>query len=387
MNLLSTEELKALVQQSPGLCVSIYMPVAKGTEIQQNPIRLKNLIREAEDKIVEYGFDKKEAGELLEPVRSQTDGDNFWENQSNLLAIFVGPEFFRYYSCPVNFEELVVVSDNFHVKPLMPLLAGDNLFYVLTLSQKEVRLIECNAYSAREVEVENLPKSLEDALQYDPTAKDFQFRIATSKGGTNNAAQHPGSFHGQGSSERNDSKQEILQYFHIIDRALHEYLRNKKAPLVLAGVEYLLPVYREANTYPHLIEEGITGNQKLLKPEELREEALPLVEPLFLQAQADAIELYRELTGTEKISADLQEAVSAAYFGRVDRLFVALGVQQWGNFNPETNAVQIHPEAELGDEDLLNAAAIQTILNGGTVYAVPPEQVPDEAPLAAIFRY
>ncbi|MEG3867970.1 hypothetical protein QUA46_17870 [Microcoleus sp. MON2_D6] len=83
----------------------------------------------------------------------------------------------------------------------------------------------------------------------------------------------------------------------------------------------------------------------------------------------------------------MKEAVSAAYFGRVDRLFVALGVQQWGSFIPDTNAVQVHPDAELGDEDLLNAAAIQTILNGGTVYAMPPEQVPDEAPLAAIFRY
>lgn len=41
---------------------------------------------------------------------------------------------------------------------------------------------------------------------------------------------------------------------------------------------------------------------------------------------------------------------------------------------------------EPGDEDLLNAAAIQTLLNGGTVYAVEPEQVPDTAPLAAIFR-
>lgn len=71
MNLISAEELKALVQQSPGLCVSIYMPVAQGTEIQQNPIRFKNLIREAEQKIVEYGFDKKEAVGLLEPVRAE----------------------------------------------------------------------------------------------------------------------------------------------------------------------------------------------------------------------------------------------------------------------------------------------------------------------------
>jgi hypothetical protein len=58
-----------------------------------------------------------------------------------------------------------------------------------------------------------------------------------------------------------------------------------------------------------------------------------------------------------------------------------------GSFNPETSTIDLHPEAQPGDEDLLNAAAIQTLLNGGTVYAVEPEKVPDEAPLAAVFRY
>lgn len=35
----------------------------------------------------------------------------------------------------------------------------------------------------------------------------------------------------------------------------------------------------------------------------------------------------------------------------------------------------------------LDAAAVHTIVNGGTVYAVEPDKVRDEAPLAAVFRY
>jgi hypothetical protein len=83
----------------------------------------------------------------------------------------------------------------------------------------------------------------------------------------------------------------------------------------------------------------------------------------------------------------LREAVAAAYYGRIDHLFVAVGVQQWGNFDPQANELQIHSENEPGDEDLLNAAAIQTVLNGGTVYALEPQAVPEQAPLAAVFRY
>lgn len=45
MSLLSVEELKTLVEQPEGLCVSIYMPTAEGgLNAQQNPIRFKNLI-------------------------------------------------------------------------------------------------------------------------------------------------------------------------------------------------------------------------------------------------------------------------------------------------------------------------------------------------------
>ena len=150
----------------------------------------------------------------------------------------------------------------------------------------------------------------------------------------------------------------------------------------------MLPLYQEANGYQHLVDEIIhTENMGVIKPQELHESAWKLAEPYYTQQKQSAIEHYHELAGTGKASTDLQEAVSAAYYGRVDQLFVAVGLQQWGHFDPQNNQVQIHNEPEPGDEDLLNSAAVQTILNGGTVYAVEPGSVPDDAPLAAIFRY
>ncbi|HEY9709015.1 MAG TPA: hypothetical protein V6D48_12510, partial [Oculatellaceae cyanobacterium] len=133
--------------------------------------------------------------------------------------------------------------------------------------------------------------------------------------------------------------------------------------------------------------EGIAGNPELLKPEELQAKAWEIVEPLFLKEQQEAIKHYKELTATGRTSTDIKEVVPAAYFSRVEQLFVPVGVQQWGLFNPDLNTINLHSEPELGDEDLLDLAAIQTILNGGTVYAVEPEKVPDEAPLAAVFRF
>jgi hypothetical protein len=385
MSILSIEELKTLLGQAQGLCVSLYMPTVRlGSETQQNPIRFKNLIRQAEEQLVAQGIRNTEALELLQPALD-LDHEDFWQHQSDGLAIFIANGVFRYYCVPNSFDELVVVSDRFHLKPLLPLLTGDGKFYLLTLSQDEVKFFEGNRYSIRELEVEGMPKSLNEALHYDGPEQGIEQRIATSRGGTNNPFQQPGSFHGQGNDGA--KQDDILQFFHRLNESLHETLRTEKAPLILAGVEYLFPLYREANTYQHLLDEGINGNQKIAQPDELHAEAWQIVEPVFQQARQQAVEHYRELIGTERISKDLKETVPAAYYGRVEQLFVAVGVQQWGKFDAEANQIQVHSDAQPGDEDLLDSAAIQTLLNGGTVYAVEPDQVPDEAPVAAVFRY
>ena len=388
MSELSIEELKTLVDQPRGLCVSIYMPIyLMGTEIQQNPVRFKNLIREAESKLEENGLSNKEASEILQPIIDIVNAadENFWQQQG--LAILLASGVCQYYFVPFSFEELVIATDHFHLKPLLPVLTGDGRYYVLALSQQDVRLLECRRSSVREIELEDVPKSLEETLQYDETAKDGQRRMSTPKGGTNNSFQQAGSFHGQGSPDTDKFQRDIVQFFHAVDGGLQKYLKGKRAPLVLAGVEYLFPLYREANNYQHLVEQGITGNPEKLKAEELQAQAWEIVEPIFLQEQQEAINHYKELTATGRTSKDVKEVVPAAYYGRVDQLFVAVGVRQWGSFNAETSTIDLHPDEEPGDEDLLNAAAIQTILNGGTVYAVEPEKVPDEAPLAAVFRY
>ncbi|MDZ8140800.1 MAG: hypothetical protein RM049_36840 [Nostoc sp. DedQUE04] len=390
MQLISKEEIKTLIEQPKGNCVSIYMPThPAGPEVRQDPIRFKNLVREAEARLIDAGLEQEEAIALLEKSQ-EIDTQEFWEQMGEQgLAIFISENIFRYYPLPIDFQELVVVTDRFHIKPLLPILNGNGRFYILALSQQDVRFFEGTRYSVKEVEVENLPKSVDEALQRDDTAKEGQFRIATSKGGTSNTFSQPGTFHGQGSPDRDRRQEDILQFFQIVDRALYEKLKLQKAPLVLAGVEYLLPVYRQANTYQHLMDEAITGNPEILSALELHDQAWPIVEADFQKSQQAVLDQFHELFGgdTGKASNNLQEVISAAYYQRVDSLLVAVGQQQWGLFDPTSETVYLHPEKEAGDEDLLDFVAAHTLLNGGTVYAVPFEEIPYSTAVAAIYRY
>ncbi len=153
MALFSINELKYLVDTPDSICVSIYMPTIKlGAETQQNPIRFKNLIRAAEEQLIKNGLRPQDARDLLQPAQ-ELDQYEFWQHQSDGLAIFISQDMFSYYCLPLNFEELVVVTDRFHLKPLLSLLTGDGQFHILALSQNQVRLFQGTRYSVNEIEL------------------------------------------------------------------------------------------------------------------------------------------------------------------------------------------------------------------------------------------
>ncbi len=389
MSALSKDHIRELLAPCDGPCVSLYLPTFRaGAETQQNPIRFKNLLREAQNQLEERGLRAGETEEILAGARALIDDGPFWQHQSDGLALFAARGFLRTHQLPRELPELAIVDDRFYLKPLFPLLTGDGRFYVLGLSMNHVRLLAGDREGLSEVELgDDVPHSLTDALGEDLTQRVLQFSV------TNPAAQsRQGAprFHGHGSGE-DDVKPEIEKFFNLLDRGLRKrYLdRDGHAPLVLAGVDYLLPLFREASEYPHLLEQGITGNPERLRPDELHQQAWTIVEPLFQEDQRRAAERFADLAGTGRGSSQLGEVLAAAHDGRVDTLWTAQGARLWGHFDPGSREVAVEEDGRRnGNEDLLDLAAVQTFLNGGTVFAVEPEAVPAEGePLAALFRY
>jgi hypothetical protein len=353
-------------------------------ENQQDPLRFKNLLTQAEDMLVEAGMRRPDALQLLASGQDLLRNGLFWRYQEDGLAVLFHPEQVRTYRLPLDLEELVVVGERFHLKPLLPLLSGDGRFYVLALSQNEVRLLQGTQYSVGQVDLEEVPESLAEALKWDDPESQLQWHTGTSAKTNGRAA----IFHGHGVGELPDKKDQILRYFHQLDAGLSQILAGEQAPLILAAVEYLVPIYRDANTYPHLLEKAIPGNPEESSVQELHRQAWSIVAPGFTQERDNAARRYREMAGGELASADLEQVLGAAYQARVDTLFVALNTQRWGVFEPApANGLQLHQQPQPGDQDLLDLAAVQCLLHGGTIYAVPQDQVPGGGDLAALFRF
>lgn len=383
MDRITFEQLGQIFLDShTGFCVSLYMPAHRaGGETEQDPIRFKNLLRQAEERLLTEGMRSAEVRNFLKEPQRLLQDQSFWRHQSDGLALFYSEDIFHFFRLPIRFTELVVIADRFHVKPLLPILTSDSTFFILAASQNQLRLLEGTQHTVDEIELEGVPQNLAETLPDGFPEKQLQFHTGTPSGKGN----RPAVFHGH--ETNNEIKNRIRQWFRIINKHIRGILPNGQSPLALAGVDTLFPLYKEVNTYPHLMDEGIPGNPEGLSPDDLHQKAWAIVEPVFKREREGAYARYRQLAGTGQTTTDVTEAVLAAHHARIDVLFVAVGVQVWGRFDSQEDKVYAHESPEPGDQDLLDLLAIQTLIKGGAVYAVPPEEVPDQGLLAAIFRY
>lgn len=377
--ILTRENLLSLMQQRDTPCVSIYMPTPWiGAEAQQNQIRFRNMIRSAEDSLLSTGLRAADVEKMLSPGQALLKNAPFWKKQNDGLAVFISAGASKAYRLPLSFPELVTSSNRFHLKPLFPLFNNEGgRFYVLAVSMKHMRFLQGARSRAIELEIKNAPRSLAETVRYD--TPDRQVRSQPTMRGS-------ATFHGHGVWE-DLTKESILRYFQQIDKGLQEFLRNERSPLVFAGVDYLFPIFREVSSYPHLLEQAITGNPDEMKTGELAALAWKAVQPFYEKAIGDALDIYRQSIGTGLASNNPGEIVPAARDGRSRYLFVAAGRQLWGKFNPDLKEVVLLDRMEKGAEDILDTASVDTYMNGGVVYLLNQERMPDKSPLASIFRY
>jgi hypothetical protein len=382
MNLLLESDLELLLEERPGPCLSFYLPVpGTGAQAQQGPIRLKNLLGRAGEDLRAQGLDKMAVEALLDPLEDLLADLSFWNTREETIALFRAPGFTRAFYLPRAMTERYVVGNHFFLKPLLPLVAPDETFYVLALSQNETRLLEATCRTVRRLAPDDLPRNLVGALGEQTTAKDLQYHTASRAG-----AAFPAVYHGGGGDE-GETKAELRRYLRQIEGALRKLLAGRTAPLVLAGAEPLPSLYREINAYPHLAGAVIPGNPEHMTDVELRDRAWRILVPTFQEARHQAAERFGELAGTGRASNDVREILSAAHDGRVESLFLDCAADLWGRLDDRLGKIQVHAAPEEGDEDLLDTAALFSLRYGGTVYGVDHGEVPGGGDLAAVFRY
>lgn len=394
--MITRDELETLLNTPVDPAVSIYTPTnLPSLAIRQDSIRLGNQIDEVHRRLMATGWRRPHADALVAPVRKLLEDDEFWKNNTQGLAIFLGAGIEpRIWRLPIAAEELVIVGSCFHIAPLLPLFEGADGFYVLALSARKTRLFRADRHSICEVADTGLPQGVETTV----AATDYQQTVhgnpvSSVRGGrAGNTGGEPGAVPARqiiGDSPEEVRKGEMLHYLEKLAAAFDEKCAMLQSPVIVAGGPEIIGNFRPRSACRSLWPEMLEVNPDSLDLAELHRRAWALIEPKLTGRLEAVIDRFNGLYEDHSSRASLNptEIVTAAWNGRMDTLILAEGQHLWGRFDEAGQQVVVRPEPEARDDDLLDIAARQTLLNGGDVRIVSRDHVPYGAAAAGIMRY
>ncbi len=382
MDRLKIQHLKDWQSINDENCISLYMPSHRtGRDTTQDRIRFKNLLNQAENHLRERGLRDKQIKDLLNPLHELQQETPVWANMSDGFVVFRSENHFSFNQFPVSFDERVTVKNRFYLKPLLPLITGNGLYYVLGLSQKEIHLYEGSRFNLTRIDPDFLPGDLAETLRIEEFITSSQFHTSAPM---QNAGQRAAIFHGHGAGEEDD-KTLIKQYFREIDKKLTPFFDDRQVPLVLAGVGYLLPIYHEINTHPGLMKDGVKGNPDQLGKEEIHKKSWEIVSDHFNNDFNKTVEEYNQNKSADLAEFAIEPVLKAVNSGRVHSLMVSLDDEIRGVFDQST--LSVSKNGNHSDEDLLDLAAVKALEKGSKVYALGKNQMPDGKDVIALMRY
>ena len=294
------------------------------------------------------------------------DDSDFWARQANSLAIFVSDERVFTFRLPNKLSAMTEVADRFYIKPLLRAFTVPQSAFVLALAQGSVRLVEVSPdMPAFTVPVPGMPTD-----------------IASAVGQTSIRDRSP-SGRIQGDEGR---KVRMRQYARKIDGALRALLVGREVPLILAAAAPLDSIFRQVNSYPHLVEDTLEGNPETSSDAELAAEARTILDKLNSQTLAEQREKFGDLESAGLASKDLHYVARAATYGAVSTLMYDIDAFEPGSIDGD-GKVTSAPENDAVAYGIVDEIVRRALATGAKVVAARATDLPDGASVAALLRY
>jgi hypothetical protein len=383
--LFTQTNLATLWAHAPRLGASIFMPThIRGAQIRQGPIRLLNLLTEVYDELTAIGLREAEAEAFIAPAQSLIDDYEFWQHQDQGLALFLDSEGLQQFRVPLPLTEQIVVGPGFHLRPLLPLLVADGRFYILTATAERVRLYTASRFSIAEVHDADLPVN-RDADRSEP---DYQHASPATRPRAGFAG--TGKVWAEGDRPRKWNESRLADFARHTALAVGRRLAAHPQPLIIVADAKTAGQFKKVsgiNAFGPLLAGVIPADPESMTPQQLHGAACTLMQEHLDGPRADAEEHLDTLLGRHDPRATdvIGEVVRAAYQGRVETIFLPEDETIWGRYEQDID--QIVTGSEIQQDDLLEAAAVQTLHHGGAVHLLPKTYPTEPQTAAAVLRY
>jgi hypothetical protein len=358
-------------------CISIYQPVRRSAAPDnQTPVLLRDDLDEVR---AMFGPDTGYGGEWAEAaiarLSSVVHDDSLWEGPRDALAIFASPEYSRVVEIRRPVERAVIVADSFHVKPLIRTLQQSRRFHVLCVAPGSVRLFEGDPLGLTEVQLRNVPRSVDDAMATASTGPDFVDDHGPRDAQAEQRYAPPG-------------RVGIERFFRLVDEGVRDhYSHVEQIPCVVcADVQYLSDFLAAAKN-EYVVTEGIPLNPHGVTPDRLREEAWRILEPRFEQQIQALKDAYQVAKARHLGSDEVPEVAEAAAVGRVGTLLVDSDAKLPGILHRDSGLIEQARLSNPRADDILDDLAEMVLRTDGQVFVLPHNQMPTDHGAAAVYRY
>jgi hypothetical protein len=385
MELPTTNIINEITANESSPSISLYMPTHRShPDNLQDPINFKNLLKQVESSLAQK-YSQAEITEYLAPLEKLIGDTNVWNHTLDSIAILRSPEYLKILNLPIAVNELVVVADSFHTKPLRKFLQSQDRFHVLGLSLNKIQLFEGNRHSLTEIPLlSDIPKTLPEALGQDLTP---QHSTVASYGGAATVGAVD-MHHGDG-GRKDQIDTDIEKFFRIISNEIQErYSKPSGLPLILASLPEHHHLFHQVSKNPHLLKNGIKLNPDSIKLEKLTELAWKIMEPEYLAKIDTLVRDFSQANVNNNGTDNIEEIAKAAITGRISTLLIESGRVISGQItDQELGTIKLdclnHPEVD----DLLDDIGEIVVRKGGKVMVIPSENMPTDSGIAATFRY
>lgn len=363
MNRHDIQQLKA-VRGYP--CLTITLPTHRTSpDNKQDSIRLRNLVRQASERLTGERGKREVAGALAALAALAADIDH--EYNLDGMALFVSDGLARSYRLPFTLPERVVVDDSFFIRDMVYALNRSPRYWVLALSEQPTRLFEATRDDLAE---------LADGSPFPMTYGE--------RGGEGIVPREPAI---NTSALRDDF---LRAFFRNVDAALGAYMADDPLPLAVVGVDRSQSFFREVTRHGGQIVTTVTGGHDKTPAHELGRLVWPLVkESLAAERQAIFGDL-NAAVGAQRSSSTLYEVWRFAQEGRGATLVVEEGYHEPAVLDERGMLRPPQEGADAGPRHLDDAVdeVIATVLTkGGRVVFVDDGTLAAHSRIALILRY
>lgn len=291
-----------------------------------------------------------EARQLLEPFAAFAHDRAFWSHTLDGLAVLGGPGVFHVFRLQRPVDELAVVADSFHTKPLRRFLQSVDRYHVLELSRHHIRLSEGNRDALDEIDLApGVPRTIEDALGEELTEP---HQKVSSHGGV---GQGHNPMHHSSGGKKDEVGLDAERFFDAMDRSvLEQHSRPAGLPLILAALPEHHQLFREVSHNPFLVADGVTINPASLPIEELWVLAWQAVEPRYQARLATLVEDFEQARSKQMGSDDPTQVAEAAVNGRVATLLIEADRQLASGLDRATGRIESADLSHPKIDDLLD---------------------------------